>query len=73
MHSVVHGSNISLNILAVEFLQMGPEGVALATVLSQTFGVLIGVRLIRQELGFKDVREAFEAGWKSRIRQVAAS
>ena len=66
---VVHGSNISLNILAVELLQLGPEGVALATVLSQTCGVLMGVRLIGQELGFKDVREAFEAGWQSRIRQ----
>ena len=66
---IVHGSNISLNILAVELLQLGPEGVALATVLSQTFGVLMGVRLIGRELGFKDVREAFEAGWQSRIRQ----
>ena len=66
---IVHGSNISLNILAVELLQLGPEGVALATVLSQTFGVLMGVRLIGRELGFKYVREAFESGWQSRIRQ----
>ncbi len=66
---VVHGTNITLNIVAVELLGLGPEGVAAATVVSQTFGVLIGVSQIQQELSFKDLSRAFSGTWKTKIRQ----
>ena len=66
---VVHGSNISLNILAVELLQLGSGGCRSGNGSQPDIRCVDGRTFDRQELGFKDVREAFEAGWQSRIRQ----
>ena len=64
---VVHGSNVALNIIVVEVLGYGAEGVALATVVSQSLGVVFGCFLLRGQLELTDFRSAFHGRWRERF------
>lgn len=64
---IVHGANIGLNILAVEVLGYGADGVAFATALSQALGVSVGAYLFRDELALGDFLSAYHGDWRSRF------
>ena len=64
---LVHGSNVVLNILAVEVLGYGAGGVAFATVMSQGFGVVFGISMVRAELELSEFARAFKGDWRGRF------
>ena len=65
--ALVHGSNVTLNVIAVEVLGYGTEGVAFATVISQSFGVLLGSVLLKRQLNVADFQNAFRGLWRERF------
>jgi len=66
---LVHGSNVLLNIIAVEVLAFGAQGVGLATLISQGVGVCFGLALLKNELSMSDFGDAFQGQWWSQLRR----